>query len=872
MSTALLATKYFAPPRPDHAVLRPLLAQRLDDGLARKLTLVCAAAGFGKSTLISQWAHDCPYPSAWLQLDAQDRDPTRFLDYVVASLQALAPAVGTGIAALLHGSPPASAETVLTMLLNQLSGMPGKLVLVLDDYHLAASTAVNAALAFLIDHMPAQLHLVLASREEPDIALGRLRVQGQLTEIRQHDLRFAAGEANAFFNQGLDLGLTQPQVNALEARTEGWIAGLKLAALSLQQHTSPDTFIASFTGSHRFVQDYLVEEVLRQQPAHVQSFLLRTSVLDRMCGPLCDAVVQGSGGQDTLAQLEQANLFIVPLDGERRWYRYHHLFADLLRQRLLQQEPAEPLHQRASQWYEAHGLELEAFHQATAAKDLAAASVLIAGGGMPLYFRGEAAPVMHWLAAQPHTVLNTCPDLWIVFAWCTLMTGQYSQLEAKLTAAEAALCDASIGGASLETQGQIAVLQAWLAVSRNQVDAIQVHANHALACLGPDSRAERTAAHCAIGVAHLFRGEQEAASLAFTTVIDDSQSSGNRMFTVMASIAMAGIQVAHYELYQAAASYRDVIRMIADPTQLVGYEAHLGLARILYDWNALDEAATHAELSSQLSGRADSESGLGADVLRARLMLVRRQHAEADALLARTSASAKTKRFTGRMQEVADLQVRQLLRRGEVEAAAAMANAHPLPIAQARVLWARGEAREALQLVTKHAHDSQAKGLTQEALKALLVQAMLLSALGEADSALQVLRQAVARAEPQGSIRLFVDEGEPLHALLARLQPEPAAAPYIARLLAAFCASLSGELGVSGAAATAQPALPAEVFSPRELEILRLIQHGHSNQTISQNLFLSLSTVKWHNQNIFAKLGVQRRTEAVARALEMRLL
>ena len=361
MSTALLATKFFAPPRPAHDVFRPLLTKRLDEGLSHKLTLVCAAAGFGKSTLISQWAHDCPFPSAWLSLDEEDRDPNRFLEYLVASLEVISQTVGSGLATMLRSSPPASPDTVLTLLVNQLSKIPGKLVLVLDDYHLAACAAVNAVLAFLIDHMPAQLHVVIASREEPEISLGRLRVSGQLVEIRQQDLRFGVEEADEFFNQGGDVRLSKSQVGALEARTEGWVSGLKLAAQSLRMHTDPETFIASFTGSHQFVQDYLVEEVLRQQSADVQAFLLRTSVLDRLCGPLCDAVLQNHGAESILHQLDQVNLFIVPLDTERKWYRYHHLFSDLLRQRLGQKASA-PLHRRASQWYEEQGMELSLIH------------------------------------------------------------------------------------------------------------------------------------------------------------------------------------------------------------------------------------------------------------------------------------------------------------------------------------------------------------------------------------------------------------------------------------------------------------------------------------------------------------------------------
>ena len=872
MSTPLLATKLFVPPPPNHAVLRPLLVTRLDGGVSRKLTLVCAAAGFGKSTLVSQWAHECAYPSAWLSLDEGDQDINRFLAYLVASLQTVEQAVGLGTAALLEGSPPASAETVLTSLLNQLSTMPGKLVLILDDYHLAASSPVNEALTFLIDHMPAQLHLVVASREEPDVSLGRLRVTGQLTEIRQEELRFGLDEATAFFNQGLDLGLSNAQVNALEARTEGWIAGLKLAAISLHQHQDPETFIASFTGSHRFVQDYLIEEVLHQQPPDVQSFLLRTSVLDRLCGPLCDAVLQSQAGEHILHRLDHANLFMVPLDAEKRWYRYHHLFGDLLRQRLAQLEPAEPLHLRASHWYEANGLEVEAFRQATAAKDIARAMRLIEGNGMPFYFRGETATVLHWLSSQSHVVLNAHPFLWVAFAWSLFISGQPSQIEAKLKAAEAALTGSETDSTSNEIKGQIAVLWAWRAVSRSQVDLIDSHARLALGLLNPDSRPARTAAQCALGVAQLFSGARAEASKAFSQVIDAGRTSGNVMFTVVASIALAGIHASDYKLHEAATTYREVIAMIPDPTHLVGYEAHLGLARILYDWNQLDEAASHAQQSSQLSARAESESGLGSDLLRARLLFVQNDVVAAESLLEATAVAARTRRFSGRMKEAADLQVLHMLRRGDVEKAADWASQHTLPLAQARVLLAQHRGLEALRCVEAYRDSVQSKGLTQETVKAMVVQTLILDAVGDRNGALQVLHAAVEQAEPQGSIRLFADEGKPMQALLTRLENESGKNQFVSVLLRTF-----GEHGLSrtqpAVEALVSPSqLPPNAFSQRELEVLRLIQEGHSNQNISERLFVSLSTVKWHNQNLFSKLGVQRRTEAIARALELKLL
>jgi LuxR family maltose regulon positive regulatory protein len=872
MSTALLATKFFAPPRPAQDIARPLLTRRLDAGLARKLTLVCAAAGFGKSTLVSQWAQDCPYPSAWLSLDADDRDPQRFLEYLLASLELVSQTVGAGLAASLKGSPPASAETVLTLLVNQLSTVPGKLVLVLDDYHLAASSGVNAALAFLIDHMPAQLHLVVVSREEPAIALGRLRVNGQLAEVRQQDLRFDVDEAAAFFHQDALLSLSRTQVRALEARTEGWISGLKLAALSLHKHQDPEQFIASFTGSHHFVRDYLMEEVLHQQPDDVQAFLLRTSVLDRLCGPLCDAVLQGHGGAHMLNQLDQAGLFIVPLDAERRWYRYHHLFSDLLRQRLGQSEAAAPLHQRASQWYETQGLELEAFQQATLAKDLLGAMRLIAGNGMPLYFRGVTAPLVLWLSSLTPAALNSQPFLWVVFAWSLLFAGQPAQLEEKLAAAEAALHNAPPDAECTDMHGQIAILRAWLAVYRNDADVIYAQASRALALLNPQSRPARTAAHCALGVAHMFRGERARASVAFSQVIDAGLPCGNVMFSAVAATALAGIQVTQYQLHAAAATYRSALKMIGDPGHVLGFEAHLGLAKIVYEWNALDEAETLALRCSELVDLAKSQSEIGADLLRARLLFARGEQAQAEALLTRAQGPGHTGHLTDRQREAAELQVLQLLRRGEIQAAAGLAGAHQLPIGLARALLAQGHSGQALQVMEGHRRTMESELRTQEALQAMLVEALIHQAMGQPDLALPLLRSCVVQAQPQGSVRLFVDEGAPMHRLLGQLRHEAGMASYVARLLDAFGTPVAQPAEDLALAAVTPSHLPLGAFSPRELEILRLIQDGRSNQDIGERLFLSLSTVKWHNQNIFSKLDVQRRTEAVARARQLNLL
>src|SRR5229473_493729 len=435
MSTPILATKLYIPPPRPHVVSRPRLLERLNEGLHRKLILISAPAGFGKTTLVSQWLAGGARPAAWLSLDEGENDPARFLTYLVAALQTLAATIGAGVVSALHSPQPPPPASILTALLNDLTTISDQFVLVLDDYHLLDAKAVDQALTYLVEHLPPQMHLVIVTREDPQLPLARLRAQGHLTELRAADLRFTPSEAAGFLNQGMGLNLSAKDISALEMRTEGWIAGLQLAAISMQGHQNTTSFIKSFTGSHHFVLDYLVEEVLQQQSESVQTFLLRTSILDRLCGPLCDAVLLDAtaSGQATLEYLERANLFIVSLDNERRWYRYHHLFAELLRQRLHQSIASSPgdaesqvnaLHIRASLWYEDHGLEIEAFHHAVAANDVERAERLMEGKGIPLHFRGAVTAILDWLESLPTTVLNARPSLWARYASLLLVNGQ----------------------------------------------------------------------------------------------------------------------------------------------------------------------------------------------------------------------------------------------------------------------------------------------------------------------------------------------------------------------------------------------------------------------------------------------------------------
>lgn len=880
-SMPILATKLYIPtPRPE-LVPRPRLIERLNEGMHRKLTLISAPAGFGKTTLISEWVAGCKRPAAWLSMNEGDNDPIRFLAYLVAALQTIAANIGGGVLGLLQSSQTLPTESILTALLNEITTVPDNFTLVLDDYHVIDAKPVDDVLAFLLEHLPPQMHLVIATREDPNLPLARLRVRNQLTELRATDLRFTLSEAAGFLNQVMSLNLSAEDIAILETRTEGWIAGLQLAALSMRGHKDSTSFIKSFTGSHHFVLDYLVEEVLQQQSESIQTFLLRTSILDRLCGPLCDAVLldPSASGQKTLEHLEHANLFIVPLDNERRWYRYHHLFADLLRQRL-HQSTASPtgnegrdvaeLHVRASVWYENNDLEIEAFHHAAAANDVERAERLMEGKGMPLHFRGAVAPVLNWLESLPTTVLDARPSLWVMYASALSMSGQLTGVEPKLQAAEAALQGVEPDDKTRNLVGHIAAIRALLAAVQNQVETIIAQSRRALEYLNPDNLAVRTATTWKLGWAYQLQGDRAAARRAYTEAISISRASGNNIIAISATIGLGNVQEAENQLNLAAETYRHVLQMIGDPLMPVACEAHLGLARIFYEWNDLDAAEQHRQRSVQLARQIENtDKFVACDVFLARLKLARGDAAGASAILAEAGQSVRQHNFVYQIPEVAAAQVLTLLHQGNLAAAAHMAQTYELPISQARVHLAQGDTSAALALLAPLRRQAEAKGWEDKRLKVMVLQVVGLHAQGEKDKALQLLADALALAEPGGFIRIFVDEGIPMARLLSEATAHGIMPDYIGKLLAVFEAE-EQKCKDKSYLSPAQPLI--EPLSQRELEVLQLIAQGLSNHEISERLFLALDTVKGHNRRIYGKLQVQRRTEAVARARELGLL
>lgn len=891
MSESLLLTKLYIPPVRRAIVSRQGLITRLNEGLAegRKLILISAPAGFGKTTLVSEWITNCGNPVGWLSLDEGDTNPVRFLSYVVTALQLIKTGIGEGLLAALQSREPPQLEAVLTDLINEITSIPDHFIIVLDDYHSVESKQVDQAVNFLIEHLPPKMHLLIASREDPSLPLARLRARGQLTELRAADLRFSPAEAADFLNQVMGLSLSSEDIVLLETRTEGWIAGLQMAALSMQGLIETGDFIRSFTGSHRFVLDYLMEEVLERQTEEVQTFLLRTSILDRLCGPLCDALLTGGSafGQQTLEHLEHANLFIVPLDSDRRWYRYHHLFGDLLRKRLEQKltyEGIVGLHIQASEWYEKNGLILDAFKHAAAANDIERAERLMERKDMPIYHPGVPVTILNWLESLPTSVLDSKPCLWWKQAEMLMVSYQTIGVEEKLRAAEAALAsktppDAEPDEWTRNLIGKIAYARAALTATRYQAEDSLVFAQRALEFLHPNNIAYRSEVTLYIGFARYLLEDRDAAELAYKEALSLAQVAGDDEGVVMATIRLGQIHELRNQLHEAFETYLQVLKMTGEDPPPLATLAYIGLARIYYDWNDLEKAEKYAEQSHQLARLCEQviDRLISSELFLSRLKITQNDPVSADNFLTQAENHARQYDYTVRFPDIAAARALLCLYRGDTDAAAQLVQNEDRWLVRAEVLIAQGNPSAALAIIVPYRQKMRERKLADQLLVTIKLQALALHAMNENENARQVLKESLELAEPGGFIRLYVDAGEPMRLMLQDLRTWMLQHPdeqdqklmvYVEKILAAFASPIEFQL----AKTINQQSGMVEPLSPRELEILQLIGKGFSNQEIGKRLFLALDTVKGHNRRIFEKLQVQRRTEAVARARELGLI
>jgi LuxR family maltose regulon positive regulatory protein len=920
----MLSTKLYIPPLRPNLTPRPRLIERLNRGLRHTpgVTLVSAPAGFGKTTLVNEWLRQSDLCTAWLSLDETDNDPTRFLTYLVAALQQIGHTIGQIGQGILQTPHSAPTEALLTVLINEIAANPTPFVLVLDDYHVIKAQSIHHALTFLLEHLPPHpgpggqcqgMHMVITCRADPPLPLARWRGRGQLTELREADLRFTTEEIALFFNEISELNLSAAQVQALENRTEGWITGLHLAALSMQGHEDLTGFINGFTGSHRYILDYLTDEVLSRQPEEVQRFLFQTSILDRLSGPLCDVVVgRGASEQESRAEndlsspppspssprpigsyassqeileyLESANLFLISLDDERRWYRYHHLFADLLRHRLRRNSPGQlpALHRRASEWYEQNGLPAEAIGHALAAADFERAATLIEQTAWEVLTRGEIAMLLSWLNRLPDELAHSRPELRIFNAWARAMTGQPD-------AAESYLQDID----SEDLQGEVAAVRAYVAFLQQDSRAIEL-SRQALEHLPEQNWFMRSIMAMSLGTAYYWAlGDPVAAIQSLTEAVSLGQTAGDSYLVLMASSTLGEAQQMRGQLCQAAETYRQALQLATrssaqgegrgggsgHPPPFAGL-AHIGLAGLLYEWNDLDRAQRHAQEGIRLGERGQSVDVLQGGCSYLTLAQVYQARGEVDnalEMMRKAEQFAQSHNQAYVIALAAALRARLWLAQGNVTAASRWAQERGLSandelsyaretesITLARVLLAQGQAGEALRLLARLVAAAQAAQRMGSTIKILALQALTFEAQSDVDRAVSALEQALCLAEPEGYIRTFVDEGQSMALLLQRSLSQGIVPSYASQLLLAL-----GE--TSGPASpVAQPLV--EPLSERELEVLRLVAAGLSNREIAEELYLSINTVKAHAKNIYSKLNVRGRMQAADRARELDLL
>jgi len=907
---ALLETKFYVPRSRRGLVSRLRLSERLDRGTASKLMLVSAPAGFGKTTLLTQWLAAGPgapadkRPAAWLSLDQGDNDPASFWAYVIAALRTTSPGVGENALALLRASGPPPVEVVLTALLNDLAAIAGDIVLVLDDYHVIDAPVVQDAMAFLLEHLPPRLHVVIAGRADPALPLARLRARGELAEIRAAELRFTPDEAAAYLNEMMGLRLSARDVAALEARTEGWIAALQLAALSMQGRDDVAGFIAGFAGDDRYVVDYLAEEVLARQPDRVQAFLLQTSVLGRLSGPLCDAVTGQGGGKAMLEALERGNLFLVPLDDRRRWYRYHHLFADVLQARLLDEQPGQvpDLHRRASAWYERSGEQSLAIGHALAARDFSRAADLIERALPAMARTRQEATVRGWLEMIPDELVRVRPVLSVGFAGALLTGGELEGIEGRLRDAERWLdppTGARAGSQSPPAEmvvtdeeeyrrlpGTIEMYRAGLALARGDLPGTLRHAQRTLELAADDDHLCRASASALLGLVYWGRGDLEAGHRAYSACVAGLRRAGFVADILGCSIALADIRITQGRLGEALRTYEQALPLGPEqggPVLRGTADMFVGMSEIARERDDLRAATQHLQRSQELG----EHTGLPQNRYRWRVAMARVAQAEENlpgALdLLNEAERLYVSDFFPNVRPVPALRARVWIAQGRLGEALGWAREQGLSvdddlsylrefehITLARLLLARHEGEraesslnEAARLLERLLLRAEEGRRTGRVIEILVLRALAHQALEDIPAALGFLERAVALAEPEGYVRVFADEGPPMAALLRAAAKQETRRSYVRRLLAA--------VSETGPDSPVRQAL-IDPLSERELDVLRLLGTELDGPAIARELMVSLNTMRTHTKNIYAKLGVTNRRAALRRAAELDLL
>ena len=887
MSAPLLSTKLHIPASHSLLVPRPDLIDLLNHGNHSKLTLISAPTGYGKTTLLCQWLSACSFPIAWLTVDKADNDPVRFLSYLIVALQRIEPDLGSGAFDVLQTSGVVSAgtrspiELALTLLLNDLTSGSRPIILVLDDYHLIENTRIHQLVTYLLDNQPEQLHLVIATRVDPPLPVSRLRAQAQLVEVRVDDLCFTSDESFVFYNDVMGLSLSMEQVAVLERRTEGWIAGLQLAALSMREHEDIIGFIEAFTGSNRFILDYLTEEVFNRQTSEVRAFLLKTAILDHLNAPLCNAITSRDDSQEILELLDEMNLFIVPLDDKRSWYRYHHLFSDLLQQRLQREYPklVPALHQQASNWYEENGFVLNAVNHAMNAGEFERTADLIERSGWSVLMRGELATLLGWLEVLPDELLRSRPQLVFFNIWALAYSGALEEVEHKLQNVDLR-----------SVRGEVATVRAHIAAVRGEITRAMALAHQASELLPAQNFFLRGVVAQTLGLAYHWSGDPRAASQELSKAIKLSQEAGEPFLTMTAMAFLGRALEIQGDLHQAVNTYQQMLALVEKPGKrpvpFAGM-AYVGIAGLLYELNDLDGAKDYA-----IEGIKLSELGgfvpyqLAGSVILARVYLAQGDLSSAQEVMAKAEVLKQKCDYAYVLAILGELRVQLWLERGKISDALQWAQQHPLTpggelslaqeVEQITAAWVQIscnppgcetsdlQPEELLNQLDWLLETARKANRLSSVIKLLLLQAAALQQQEELEAALLKLGEALALAEPEGYVRIFINEGADVEEILRRAGSRGIRPRFIASLISAFEQSPHRE--------STQTQALIDPLSNRELNILQLIADGLSNSEIADTCVITVGTVKAHTASIYRKLNVNSRSRAVARARDLRLL
>ncbi|MFN8420624.1 MAG: LuxR C-terminal-related transcriptional regulator [Anaerolineae bacterium] len=888
-------------------VLRPRLVERLREVLQRKLTVVSAPAGFGKTTLISEWIAACQQLSpqvraAWLSLDEGDNELTRFLTYLIAALQMVAPSIGADLVPLLQESQPPT-DSLLTALLNEIARIPDHILLILDDYHLIDAKAVDEALSFMIEYLPPQVHLIIATREDPPLNLARLRARGQLTEVRVRDLRFSPSEATEFLNRGMALNLSAADIAALEERTEGWIAGLQLAALSLQGHQDSSGFIRAFAGDHRYIVYYLVSDVLDSQSDSIRQFLLQTAILDRFNASLCDAVSGSQKSKELLESLERGNFFLIPLDDKRQWYRYHHLFADVLSAHLMAEQPDQiaELHRRASTWYAHNDWLPEAIQHALVAQDFQQAATLIERAMSEMRRSRQEALLLSWLQALPEEIFRSRPSLSIHYVGTLLQLGRLEGIEARLDDAERWLTalleqpDSPVAGVESADwrrwSASVAMYRGALALIRGDAAAALRCAGQGLEVAPDDDDLLRGSTAGILALGNWALGDLEAAERWYSECINRLERIGHYSDAIGCSLALADIRLAQGRLRGAMSAYEHGLQLADQSKSLLRGTAdmYVGMSQLAYERGTSTAAVQYLSKSEELGVFAElPQNQYRWCVAMARL---RQSEGELDEALDLLQEAERLYQgdFSPNVRPIPALKARLWIAQGKLDAAVDWARERRLAVEDdlsylhefeyvtlARLRLAQYQRdreehclREAVSLLDRLLSAAEAGRRAGSVIEILVVQALAHQQRGDLAGALAALERALTLAEPEHYLRLFVDEGSAMKTLLEEAAKRHFAPNYVQQLLSA---TGTPEVSTATARATSTTAHLSEPLSDRELDVLRLLGTDLSGPEIADQLVISLNTLRTHTKNIYSKLGVGSRRAAVRRADDLNLL